>query len=328
MSSQPNVLVIGGNGYVGVELVNKLLKNNYKVTSYDLMIYGNNLIEDPNLINIKGDIRNIDMLDSHIKGKDLVIHLACISNDPSFELNPKLGKDINLDSFLPIVNSCKKNKIKRFIYASSSSVYGVKSEKNVDELLKLEPLTDYSKYKAECEKLLLDNHSSIFTPVVLRPATVCGFSKRQRLDVIVNIFTNLAFHKNEISIFGGNQLRPNIHIKDMVDSYLKVIEAESSLIDLEIFNVGNINQSVSDIASIVKNNINKKVFLKKIETDDNRSYHISSKKFINKLDFEFKYNIKDAIKDLVYAFENNLLVDTLSNDNYFNIKKMQNIKLK
>ena len=253
--------------------------------------------------------------------------MACISNDPSFELNPNLGKSINLDAFEPMLQISSENNISRFIYASSSSVYGVKIEKNVTEDMTLEPLTDYSQFKADCEKILDKFSSNQMTTVTIRPATVCGYSPRQRLDVVVNILTNLAYHKREITIFGGNQLRPNIHIDDMVNAYICLINAEKKIINGQIFNAGYENQKVKDIAEIVKNNVGNDVQLKVEDTDDNRSYHISSEKIFNSLNFKSVKTIDDAVKDLIYAFDKNILVNSLDNENYFNIKKMQNINL-
>ena len=211
------IFITGGAGYVGAVLVPNLLENGYVVTVLDLMIYGENVLPShPNLNAVKGDIRDQAFLRKLLPGHDAVIHLACISNDPSFELNPDLGKSINLDAFQPLVEISKSCSVKRFIYASSSSVYGIKDEPNVHEEMVLEPLTDYSQFKADCEKILAEYQSDDFTTVTIRPATVCGYSPRQRLDVVVNILTNLAYHKREISVFGGDQLRHNIHIADMV----------------------------------------------------------------------------------------------------------------
>jgi nucleoside-diphosphate-sugar epimerase len=218
--------------------------------------------------------------------------------------------------------------VKRFVYASSSSVYGVKKEKNVDEDMSLEPLTDYSKFKADCEKILLKYNSPNFTSVVLRPATVCGYSPRQRLDLVVNILTNLAYHKREITIFGGEQLRPNIHIKDMVRAYELFLNVDSKKISGKIFNIGFENLTVNQLANQVQKVIGLDVKVKKLPTNDNRSYHISSKKIHNELGFITNFNILNAIEDLKEAFEKNLLSNCLVNENYFNIKKMQSINLK
>ena len=216
-----NIFVTGGGGYVGSSLVPKLLEEGHKVTVYDLMIYGDNVLNShQNLKVVKGDLRNLDLLKKSIPNHDALIHLACISNDPSFELNPDLGKSINLDSFEPLVKIAEDSGIKRFLNASSSSVYGVKDSDNVHEEMSLEPLTDYSKYKAQCEDILIKYNSNNFITSTIRPATVCGYSKRQRLDVVVNIFTNIAFHKKKITVFGGDQLRPNIHIEDMLCDYI------------------------------------------------------------------------------------------------------------
>ena len=185
-----NILITGGAGYVGAVLTPYLLQKGYKVTVLDLMIYGEEVLKkNKNLKIIKGDIRDINLLKKELPGHDVVIHLACISNDPSFELNPKLGKSINLAAFKPLVKISKQSLVKRFIYASSSSVYGLKKETEIHENISLEPLTDYSKYKAECEIILKGYESENFTPIIIRPATVCGYSPRQRLDVVVNILS-------------------------------------------------------------------------------------------------------------------------------------------
>jgi len=323
------ILITGAGGYVGAKLVPALLEKNYSVTALDLFIYGKEVLDEhKNLKVVVGDIRNINILKEIIPGHDAVIHLACISNDPSFELNPQLGQSINLDAFEPLVQISKKEKIKRFIYASSSSVYGLKSEKNVTEDVSLEPLTDYSKFKVECEKILKPFNSEEFTTVTIRPATVCGYSRRQRLDVVVNILTNLAFNKREISIFGGKQLRPNIHIDDMVRSYILMLEAKKDDITGEVYNVGYDNLSIENIATKVKNIIGEDVKLKTTPTDDNRSYHISSSKIQKQLDFSPMFGVDDAIRDLKLAFEKKLLPNSLSDDVYFNIKRMEKIKLK
>ena len=321
------ILIVGGAGYVGTELIDILI-NKYKVTVYDLFIYGDNLINHENLIKIKGDVRNKQLLKKVTEGQDYVIHLACISNDPSFDLDPELGKSINFDPFEPLVKASKENGVKRFIYASSSSVYGIKNDRNVDENCSLEPITDYSKFKAKCEEILLKYSDDNFLGTIIRPATVCGYSKRQRLDLVVNILTNLAFNKGEILVFGGAQLRPNINIKDMCSVYLDVIKSKKENVKSEIFNVGFENYSVEKLANIVSENIKKKVSIKYVKSDDNRSYHISSDKVPNKIGFKTNFTIENAVVELRKAFERNKLKDPLNNEMYFNIKRMKSINLK
>lgn len=324
-----NIFITGGAGYVGAVLVKRLLDHGAKVTVLDLMLYGDDVIDpNPNLNMVKGDIRDQALLNKLIPGHDLVIHLACISNDPSFELNPNLGKSINLDAFRPLVEISKACKVKRFIYASSSSVYGVKEEPNVTEDFTLEPLTDYSKFKADCEKILSEYQSPDFTTVTIRPATVCGYSPRQRLDVVVNILTNLAYHKREISVFGGDQLRPNIHIEDMVDAYIALINADDDKIAGEIFNAGYVNYTVLQLAEMIKETIGDDVKLIQTPTNDNRSYHVSSEKIFKKLNFKAKRSIQEAANDLKVAFEKGLLPNSLTDEKYFNIKRMQSVELR
>ena len=322
------VFITGGAGYVGSKLVPKLLQLGYEVTVLDLMIYGEKVLDNHiNLKKVKGDIRDLALLEKIIPGHNNVIHLACISNDPSFELNPLLGKSINLDAFEPLVKISKKHNVQKFIYASSSSVYGIKEEKNVTEDMSLEPLTDYSKFKGDCEKILNSHKSENFITTTIRPSTVCGYAKRQRLDLVVNILTNHAFFNRKIKVFGGDQLRPNIHIDDMVESYVAVLNAEADKINGEIFNVGFKNQSVNELAADVKEIIGSDVLVVNTETNDNRSYHVSSEKIKNVLGFSTKYSVKDAVNDLKKAFEKKLLINTFDDEMYFNIKRMNSIKL-
>ena len=322
------ILITGGAGYVGAVLVPRLLADDYCVTVYDLMIYGENALpKHPNLTVVKGDIRDQKLLTKAMLSQDAVIHLACISNDPSFELNPALGRSINLDAFQPLVEISRNQGVKRFIYASSSSVYGIKKEMDVNEAMTLEPLTDYSRFKAECEEILLDYQSLNFSTVIVRPATVCGYSPRQRLDVIVNILTNLAYNKREISIFGGEQLRPNIHIADMVDSYLLLLESDDLAVAGQIFNAGFENQKVKELAEIVKEVIGQDVRMVTLPTEDNRSYHISSKKIYDELGFKATRTIRDAVIDIKLAFEQGKLPNSLNHERYFNIKRMQSLNL-
>ena len=323
-----NIFITGGAGYVGSVLTNYLLKKNFNVTVYDLFIYGNPFLKNKNLKNVKGDIRDIKLMAKYLKRQDAVIHLACISNDPSFELNPKLGKEINFNAFEPLVKESRDVGIKKFIYASSSSVYGIKKEENVNEEIPLEPLTDYSKFKALCEDILLKYSSKNFCCTILRPATVCGYSPRQRFDLVVNILTNQAFNLKKIKIFGGKQLRPNININDMVNAYYQLLILPANKISNKIYNLGTQNQSVSSLAKMVRNLVADNIELITVPSDDNRSYHISSEKIKKELGFVPKFTVEDAIHDLCNSFKKNKFSNSLDNEFYFNIKRMNSLQLK
>jgi nucleoside-diphosphate-sugar epimerase len=326
--STRRVYVTGGAGYVGAMLVPRLLELGHSVTVLDLMLYGDDVIDPhPRLEMVAGDMRDRAMLAHTLPGHDTVIHLACISNDPSFELDPSLGKSINLDAFRPLVEASRDAGVRRFVYASSSSVYGVKDEPSVTEDMTLEPLTDYSKFKADCERILAEYQSPTFTTVTIRPATVCGYSRRQRLDVVVNILSNLAYHNRKISVFGGAQLRPNIHMDDMVDAYVAILDAPDEVIAGQIFNAGYENQSVEELAMMVKDVMGDDVELVRTPTNDNRSYHISSERIRRVLGFAPTHTIRDAIVDMKRAFDEGLLPDSLTDERYFNIKRMQSVKL-
>lgn len=332
MSKQRKVLVTGGAGYVGSVLVPKLLAKGHHVKVIDLYIYGEDVLDGvkdhPHLIQVKGDIRNRNLLEKELKGYDTVIHLACISNDPSYELDPGLGKSINYDAFLGLVDVSKKLGIKNFIYASSSSVYGIKDEEEVTEDLPLEPLTDYSKYKAKCEEVLLREATDNFVVTIIRPATICGYSPRLRLDLTVNILTNHAVNKGEITVFGGEQKRPNLSIEDMTNLYVYLLEQPDEKIHKKIYNVGYENYKVKEIAEMVQNIINPNILIKTTQTDDNRSYHVSSKKIKEELGFVPKHTIEEAILDLKKAFEEGKIPNPLDDIRYYNIKTMQEIQLK
>lgn len=325
------ILVTGGAGYVGSRLIPKLLDNGYAVNVLDLYIYGKNVFgthhDHAGLKEIQGDIRDADTVRRAMEGCDAVIHLACISNDPSFDLDPELGKSINFDAFRPMVKIAKELGVKRFIYASSSSVYGIKEEKNVTEDLSLDPLTDYSKYKAECEEILKEEAAPGFETLIIRPSTVCGYSPRLRLDLTVNILTTHAYFNKKIRVFGGKQLRPNIHIEDMCDAYLCCLAADKEKIDGKTFNVGYQNLAVEDIAKMVKQSFSEDITIAVEPTNDNRSYHVSSDKIKNELGFVPKYTVENAINDLKAAFEKGLISDPFNNEIYYNIKQMQQIGL-
>lgn len=324
------VLVVGGAGYVGSKLIPSLLKEGYKVRVLDLYIYGKDLFSEhrgSNLEEVVGDVRDMKLVQNSMRDVDAVIHLACISNDPSFELNPELGKSINFDCFEPLVKAAKDAGVKRFVYASSSSVYGIKEEPNVTEELALEPLTDYSKFKAMCEEVLLRYASDDFTSLIVRPATVCGYAPRLRLDLSVNILTNHAVSNKKIKVFGGKQKRPNIHIEDMVNFYLQSLKWPHEKIHKKIYNAGYENHSLDQIAEIVRGVVGKDVAIEHVPTDDNRSYHISSDKLYRELGFKAVHSIEDAARDLYDAFQKGKIPNSMTDSRYFNIKKMQEIKL-
>ncbi len=326
MKRTRKVFITGGAGYVGSVLVPKLLSRGHEVKVLDLFLYGDTLAgvgDDPRLTQIEGDIRNAALLEKEMQGFDTVIHLACISNDPSFELDPQLGKSINYDAFFGIVAAAKKNGVRNFIYASSSSVYGVKDEPEVTEQLALEPLTDYSKYKAMCERVLMDEASDDFVVTIIRPATVCGYSPRLRLDLTVNILTNHAVNKGEITVFGGDQQRPNLHIEDMTDLYVFLLDQPDDKLKSKIYNAGYENFSVREIAEMVRRVIDPNLQVKAVPTDDNRSYRVSSRKIQEELGFTAKRTIEDAVKDLKDAFAAGKCPDSLTAVRYYNIKTMQ-----
>lgn len=318
------ILIVGGAGYVGTKLTNNLLENGYKVRVLDTFWFGNHLISHPNLEIMVGDVRDEKIIKKSLNSIDKVIHLACISNDPSYDLDPHLGKSINFDCFPMFIKQVCESKVQRFVYASSSSVYGVKKEKNVTEDLRLEPLTDYSRFKAECEKIILNTKSSL-EKVILRPATICGYSPRQRLDLAVNILTNHGFHNKKIIVNGGDQLRPNLHIDDMVDAYKIVLSAQKEFIDNQIFNVGSDNLTINQIAKLVQANLDFESEIIYKETNDARSYHVSSKKFSEIFNWMPKRNVENAIEDLIEAFKLKKIENTFENSEYFNIKKLKEV---
>ncbi len=332
MSLEKPILVTGGAGYVGSALVPKLLNQGFRVRVLDLMIYGEEVLAGvkghAGLELIKGDLRDAALVKKAVAGCGAVIHLACISNDPSFELNPDLGKSINYDAFMPLVELSKEAGVSRFVYASSSSVYGIKEENNVTEELELKPLTDYSKYKALCEEELLKRRSPGFTAIILRPATVCGYSPRLRLDLTVNILTNHAINRGKITVFGGAQKRPNIHIDDMTDLYVASLGWPAEKVDGRIYNAGYHNHTVSEIAEMVRRVVGRNVEIVTTPTDDNRSYHISSEKIRRELGFEAKRGLEQAVMDLKAAFEAGKVPEPMTRTTYYNIKRMQEIGLK
>jgi len=335
ISQFKKILITGGGGYVGHVLAPILLKKKFKVIIYDKFYFGNYFKKNSNLKIIKADIRDKNKFEKSCKGVDVVLHLACISNDPSFELKKGLSKSINYDCFENLVIAAKKQGVKRFIYCSTSSVYGVSKKRRVIETDKLKPITDYNLYKGLCEPLLFKHTAKDFVGVVCRPATLCGYSPRCRLDLTVNIFTNQAFFNDKITIFGGKQKRPNLHIQDMCRAYLKLISAKDKYIHNQIFNIGYRNLSIDKIANIVLKEVRnyKKKKMKKLsnikiiktKSNDNRSYHIDSSKIYKILKFKPIFSLENAVNDLCKKFHKGVLKNTFEDINYFNVKKMNSI---
>lgn len=328
------VLITGGAGYVGTVLTNQLLQKAYFVVVYDTMYYGCALNPHERLEIVKADIRDIQSFETAVQGCDAVIHLACISNDPSFHLDEKLSTSINYDCFEPMVISAKTQGVKRFIYASTSSVYGVSDEPNVTENHPLVPLTLYNKYKGMCEPLLFKHQSDDFVCVTIRPATICGYSPRMRLDLSVNILTNHAVNRGKITVFGGEQLRPNLHINDMCDLYEKLLELPAKMIAGETFNFGHQNYTIAQIAAMVRNVVLEEfpekddILIETEPSDDIRSYHICSDKIKHKLGISPTRTIEQAVKDLCHAFKEGKIQDSLSDDKYSNVKMLMASEVK
>lgn len=326
-----HVLITGGAGYVGSLLTPQLLELGYKVTIYDTLFFGDDFLpkSNPNLTIVQGDIRDCDKFHRACKGVDTVISLACISNDASFVLDENLSTSINYDAFEPMVIAAKTAGVKRFVYASSSSVYGVSDQPNVTEEHPLVPLTLYNKYKGMCEPLLFKHMTEEFTCVTIRPATICGYAPRLRLDLSVNILTNHAVNNNKIVVFGGEQLRPNLHVQDMCDLYKLLLTAPKEKIAGQIFNVGYDNMSIKEISDVVKRIVEEEFPQKaplEVEvtpSNDNRSYHINSDKIKRVLGFSPRLSVEDAVRSLCQAFREDKVPNSMTDDRYFNVKRIQ-----
>jgi len=329
------IVIFGGGGYCGSLIVPQLLSEGWEVTVFDTFWYGtNHLPKGPNFHLVHSDVRAIANVKKALIGQEYVLHLACISNDASFELDEKLSTSVNLESFEPLVIEAKKAGVKRFVFASSSSVYGVSSSPDVTEDHPLLPLTLYNKYKGMCEPLLKKHTDENFIGVIFRPATVCGYAPRQRLDLSVNILTNHAINKGKITVFGGDQLRPNLHVQDYADLCKLLLIAPQDKVANEIFNCGFQNMSIMSIAKIVKKVV-EEVFPEKgaipIEvtaSDDPRSYHINSEKIYKALGFKPKYSIEDAVRGLCAAFLEGKLPNSFDDNRYFNVRTMKAIGAK
>lgn len=308
------ILLTGGCGYIGTNLTQALLDLGYHVTVVDIMWFGNYLNQHENLDIIQADIRDIDKIP--MDGVDVVIHLANIANDPTGDLNARLTWEVNALSSKFLIEKAIEKKVKKFIFASSGSVYGIKEELQVTEELPLVPITDYNKTKMISESVLLGYRDKI-TLNIVRPATVCGYSPRMRLDLSVSLLTIHALTKGKITVFGGKQIRPNIHMNDMVSVYLHLLNLDSE--DTGIYNAGFENISILDIANKVSDHIPSEIVV--TESDDPRSYRLNSDKLLQ-TGFHPKWNVENGIKDVIKAYqEGKLEVE----DRYYNMKIMKQL---
>jgi nucleoside-diphosphate-sugar epimerase len=310
-----NILVTGGCGYVGSVLTPKLLDQGHIVTVYDIMWFGNFLKEHKNLKIIQGDIRNIDAIP--MAGIDAIIHLANIANDPCGDLNAKLAWEVNVQATMGMVEKAIAHKVKQFILSSSGSVYGVKEEPQVTEELPLVPISDYNKTKMVSERVLLSYKDKIIIQIV-RPATVCGYSPRMRLDLSVNMLTVQALAKGRITVFGGDQTRPNIHIQDITDVFIHFLNLGGKATG--IYNAGFENISILDIAKMASEFIPAEIIVS--ESNDPRSYRLNADKLLS-TGFKPSFKVVDAIREIIEAFNSGRLKDE---DGCYNIRTMKQIE--
>lgn len=332
-----HVCVPGGAGYVGAVLVPKLLGRGHRVTVLDNYQYGHDVFDNirgaAGLREVEGDVRDRAAVAKSLQGCDAVIHLACVSNDPSYELDPELSKSINYDCFPMFLEESKRAGVKRFIYASSSSVYGVSEVPDVREDHPLLALTDYSTYKALCEPLVLAEQSPDFTTMVLRPATVCGASPRMRFDLSVNIMTNLAIRNKKITVFGGKQYRPNMHIEDITDLYEQLLLEPAARIAGKTYNAGFQNRTIADIAQIAHDVVCQElpelgpIEIVTTSTDDNRSYRVNSDKIAAELGYRPRHTLEDAVRDICAWHRAGRFPNSLEDPRYFNVRTLKEAAL-
>lgn len=311
-----HILVTGGCGYIGTNLTNRLLEEGHTVTVVDIMWFGNYLEDHENLTVIETDIRDIDRVP--MKGTDAIIHLANIANDPTGDLNPKLTWEVNVLASKLLIEKAIEYGVKQFIYASSGSVYGVKEEPEVTEDLSLLPISDYNKSKMISERVLLSYQDKIIIQII-RPASVCGYSPRMRLDLSVNMLTMQALTKGKITVFGGKQIRPNIHMNDMIGVCLHFLELGAK--SPGIYNAGFENISILDIAKNVTKYVPAEIVV--TESNDPRSYRQNSDKLFL-TGFMPKYGVEYGIKDVIQVYNSGNLSDE---DRYYNIRTMKNLKI-
>ena len=316
------ILVTGGCGYVGTVLVPKIAAR-YPVVVLDTMMFGNHLGAAANVTAVKGDIQDVPLVRELLRTCTDVVHLASIANDPCSELDPGITQSVNRDAVEHLVRAARERGLHRFINASSSAVYGVKEEESVTEDLPLAPLTLYARLKAETERIVAGAARSGFATASIRSATVCGYSARMRFDVIVNMMAKMAIADGTITVHGGGQYRPNIHIQDITDLYLLLLEIPAEKIGGRVFNAGSKNHTVLEIARMAEQEAGGTIRLDSNVTD-NRSYRISSGLIRKELGWEPRRTIRDAIRDIKQAFDAGLFPNP-NDDSFYNIRTMKNL---
>jgi len=316
------VLIIGGAGYVGVPLAHSLQSGGHDVSVLDLFWYGDAL--KPTVQRFKGDLRDQKLLRQALRDQDAVIHLACVSNDPSSELKPSLTRSINFESFPETLIAVREANVRRFIFASSSSVYGIQ-DGDVTESRPCAPLTDYSRYKELCERMLWNTDMGNVAWTVLRPATVCGWSPRMRFDLVVNAMTRAALRDKVIPVTGGDQLRPNIHISDMVSAYAAVLSADIHTVHSRTYNVGGPNLSLRQIADAVAAEVSLLgIRVEPTPTDDKRSYHIDSGRIAAEIGFQPTFSVERAVSDICEQTSWGMNFN-FDETRFFNVRRMKEL---
>jgi nucleoside-diphosphate-sugar epimerase len=313
------LLVTGGAGYIGAVLVPELLEEGHHVTVFDAFLYGTDPSHDPvvdeRCSKICGDIRDFAAVDTVLQrgGFDAVIHLAAISNDPSSELDHEVTETVNLRAVDHLMHASKKHGVRRFLYASSASVYGIKDEENVSEELPLDPITIYAKCKAEGEAILNGLVDDSFEGVSVRSATVCGYSPRLRLDLTINLLSDQALTDGRIRVFGGAQMRPNVHIRDLTAFYRMLLTAPADKISGRAFNVSRQNASVMALAEMIRDELDRSLPIDTVPTEDPRSYHLSADRARTELGFEPQRDLVTAVRELREAYQSGRVADSRSN---------------
>jgi nucleoside-diphosphate-sugar epimerase len=309
-----NILVTGGCGYVGSVLVPKLLDQGHTVAVYDIMWFGNFLSDHERLTIVRGDIRNIDAVP--MKDVDTIIHLANIANDPCGDLNAKLSWEVNVLATMGLAEKAITHGVGQFILSSSGSVYGVKEEPQVTEDLSLVPISDYNKTKMISERVLMSYKDQIAVQIV-RPATICGYSPRMRLDLSVNMLTVQALANGRITVFGGDQTRPNIHIQDITDVFIHFLNNRDVT---GVFNAGFENISILDIAQRAAALVRAEIIVS--ESNDLRSYRLNADK-LTSTGFRPKHTVSDAMQEIIAAFQSGRLKNE---DRWYNIRTMTQLE--